>query len=235
VSQRGCGPPQDAWQRRAAVVILGEAGIGKTRLAADFASAHGALRTVKAHECERTLPYAYLERCLRSTVADPASLDAGVHQTLARIVAEWKPAQPEVEDGPLEPFRLRAAVTEVWPATLPCLVLDDLQWADDTSLEALQARVAHAGPARPQLSDPAAWAERDRVDAEHAGDERLIDLLSRRFAQCPRAYRRSCRQRRWPVGWRRRRWLPTCWSANRATCCGTGRRCRPGNGCPTPA
>jgi DNA-binding SARP family transcriptional activator/tetratricopeptide (TPR) repeat protein len=142
---------QEAWQRRALVIILGEAGIGKTRLAADFAAAHGARCVVKAHESEFNLPYAFLERCLRTTVTAPASLGTEARRTLARIVADWDGGLPDIEGGPLEPFRLRAALTEAWAPTSPCLVLDDLQWADDASLEALQAWMAYAGPERPQV------------------------------------------------------------------------------------
>ena len=131
---------EDAWQRRQPVLLLGEPGIGKSRLAADFAAAHGQAHVYRAHPGDARLPYSLLARLLRGLIErfGPVA-QAWVVSEFSRLLPELGP-QPA---GQLEPLRLRQAIGEAighWQALgLAALVVDDLQFADDASLEWLLA------------------------------------------------------------------------------------------------
>ena len=130
------------------MVLSGEAGIGKSRLVAEtraVATAEGFL--VLQGSCfptDQSCPYAPLLDLLRSFLATDAR---------ARIIAELGPLTadllPQPSEHPLLPpldaeqekRRLFAGLTHVFTSqtdTAPLLlVIDDLHWSDDTSLEFL--------------------------------------------------------------------------------------------------
>lgn len=134
---------EQAWERGRAMLVVGEAGIGKSRLLTDFASAHAGL-VVQARPGDANVPYSTLARLLRALFerAEPPA-DDGVSQELARVLPEL--GAPAV--GPLSPLRLRLAVETCLRTCvgqeLGVLALDDLQFADLASLELLPA-LAHA-------------------------------------------------------------------------------------------
>lgn len=142
---------QDAWLCGRPVVLRGEAGIGKTRLAHEFTQAQGPADTVKAERTEANSPYALLARLLQRLLPQLPAPAAWVRGELARLVPQWGP--PPLH--PAEPLRIRQSVTEVltpWAqAGQRRLLLDDLQWADAASLEALLAFFAQVGGATPAL------------------------------------------------------------------------------------
>ena len=137
------------------VVIGGEAGIGKTRLVDEFtrfAAARGS--TVLAGSClpsgGRATPYAPfvegLRGCIRSVEPGrlPALLGPG-RRELARLLPELETAQPDPVaaidadlHGQSRLFEALLAFLERVSRTGACLVvIDDLQWADDGTLELL--------------------------------------------------------------------------------------------------
>src|SRR3954471_24119537 len=137
----------------AAVVVIGEPGIGKTRLLAELA-AHADARgcTVlsgSASELEADLPFWIFVDALEEYAAglDPrrlASLGDDVRTELARVFPSLTdlaaaPA-PVLQD---ERYRTHRAVRELlerMAATRPLvLVLDDVHWADAASIELLGA------------------------------------------------------------------------------------------------
>jgi DNA-binding SARP family transcriptional activator/class 3 adenylate cyclase/tetratricopeptide (TPR) repeat protein len=146
------------------VVLAGEPGIGKTRLAREFArTAHEGGATVLAGSCheETNVPYQPFVEALRHYVAccPPAELAVQVTPRRAQLSA----IVPELEDprspyGPTglgaeqERFRLFEAVSSLLAdaAHLRPLVLflDDLHWADQASLLLLRhlARSAKDAP-----------------------------------------------------------------------------------------
>lgn len=130
---------QQAWEQGQATLILGEAGIGKSRLLADFAAAHAGV-VVSARPGDSSVPYTALARLLRAIferTRPPA--DDNVMRELARILPEL--GAPGA--GPLAPLRLRLAVEtclrQCAGHELGLLALDDVQFADLASLELLPA------------------------------------------------------------------------------------------------
>jgi predicted ATPase/DNA-binding SARP family transcriptional activator len=133
-----------------AVMLAGEPGIGKTRLAIEFAhTVHQQGATVLAGSChEQTLvPYQPLVAALRHYVAccPPAELAVQVtprRAQLAAIVPELEDAHAPYAPGGLgaeqERFRLFEAVSALLADAAHVrplmLLLDDLHWADQPSL-----------------------------------------------------------------------------------------------------
>jgi DNA-binding SARP family transcriptional activator/tetratricopeptide (TPR) repeat protein len=137
---------------RRVVLLGGEPGMGKTRLAAEFcAAAHERGATVLAGRCyeEMLIPYQPFVEALRRYVdgCPPAELAVQVaprRRELATLVpdldtgARTAPAgRPEL-DAEQERFRLFEAVAglvgDAAAARPAILVLDDLHWADEGSL-----------------------------------------------------------------------------------------------------
>lgn len=158
---------RDAWKRaasgeRRALFLGGEPGIGKTRLAREFAiDAHGDGATVLYGRCdvEMALPYqpivealrAFVGACGTREVRELAGAGAG---ELARLVPDERLAQPARPDGRAgegEPYRLFHAVdglltraSRIAPVLLIC---DDLQWADRPTLALLKHVLRSPEPA----------------------------------------------------------------------------------------
>lgn len=131
------------------VVVWGEAGIGKTRLAGDFAAAVGAgARFVAAQAGDSLVPYALLARVLRSLMRDGATLPPRAASELAHLLPELATPPP----GPIVVLALHRAIVESAPywrsAGTTLLIVDDLPSSDPASLAALLALADAAdGPA----------------------------------------------------------------------------------------
>jgi predicted ATPase len=136
--------------RGRAVLMLGEAGIGKSRLLAEFARAAASRRCAivagRAYSSTQILPFGAWLPVLQTDglAADRALLEAlppGVRADLARLLPEFEePGQPR-PSGPAEATRLFEAVAQLlatWSRRQPLVVvLEDLHWADEMSLRLL--------------------------------------------------------------------------------------------------
>jgi tetratricopeptide (TPR) repeat protein len=153
-----------AWRQGGrAVLLVGEAGVGKTRLvetlAAEAARLGGRAVQGGAHETERALPFRPWVDALRvdgivREIAGREELRPVWRDRLALLWPELGDRPGEVSTAPEESVRLLEAVTEV-VARLAVrqpllLVLEDLHWADDMSLRLLGFLVRRLGP-RPVL------------------------------------------------------------------------------------
>ncbi len=134
-----------AWDENAAALVVGDPGMGKTRLIGDFArSRHGVL-LVDARPGDARVPYALLSRLLRPALAMLAEpLPRGVVDELAGLLPELGRAQPAANGTDRARF-LNAVDTALEAAVgqgLAGLVVDDLQFADTASVEVLQRLIA---------------------------------------------------------------------------------------------
>ena len=141
--------------RREVVLISGEPGIGKTRLASYSAhSAHGAGFTVTWGACSQELsaPYEpWIQACTHLVRHAPGEMLAGLAERqggeLSRLAGNFarrvpQAPQPRTADQETERFLLFDAVAGFFAqlaADAPvCLVLDDFQWADAQSIALLK-------------------------------------------------------------------------------------------------
>jgi DNA-binding SARP family transcriptional activator len=133
----------DAARRDGRVVaVVGEPGIGKTRLLADAAAAHGAL-LVGARPGDARVPYALAARLVQALSAHASDWapEAWERTELARLAPELGPAP----DGRVDAGRLQQAIARAVSRPGGGVALDDLQFADDATLELLPAIVAPQG------------------------------------------------------------------------------------------
>jgi DNA-binding SARP family transcriptional activator/predicted ATPase len=146
---------QAAWERGDAVVIVGEAGMGKTRLVDDLvrarASAPNRVLQASARPGDEQVPYALLGRLLRGLLTARAQpLAEGVETELARLLPELpQRGRKSLESDATAQARFFGAIetvlNEAVAAGLEALVLDDLHFADTASLELLQHLICAPG------------------------------------------------------------------------------------------
>src|SRR6185436_2787216 len=124
--------------RGAVVLLAGEAGSGKTRLSAELARRADAPVLRGAASQGRTPPYGPLVAALRSHLrAHPEGLNAcgPLRPHMARLLPEL--GEPPAESDRATLFEaLRCALASLGHALV---LLDDLQWSDEATLEVLAA------------------------------------------------------------------------------------------------
>ncbi len=177
------------------VLVRGKAGVGKTRLAQQFAERGGPqLRAVwlTAHEAEQELPFAPLISALANFLSRSASA-AQLHRlgayspVLAHLVPQVRvlwPDCPPLPPSGAEPSQLLEALTQalllIKGAERALLVFDDLHWADQSTRTWLSYALQRfdAGMlvlATSRTEDPAAEAQATLVAALRRAD-RLTEL-----------------------------------------------------------
>ncbi|ODU00497.1 MAG: hypothetical protein ABS81_23450 [Pseudonocardia sp. SCN 72-86] len=140
-----------------AVLLAGEAGVGKTRLIAEtVAHAHSAGFAVLTGRCldtgEATLPYLPFTEALRGLAAErPDLVDA--HPPLHRLLPGSRPREEvsagERDLGQLRVFDAVLSVLEQRSAQHPVLlVLEDVHWADTSSRDLLVFLASRLGTQR---------------------------------------------------------------------------------------
>lgn len=128
-----------AWSDGRAVLVEGEGGVGKSRLALDFVAAHGPYAVARCQPGDREVPYAAFARVLRSLAGPAPTLDElprWVVDELARLLPELGPAPPPIRSGD-EMNRFFEACARGWRAwageSFDAVVLDDWHLADSAS------------------------------------------------------------------------------------------------------
>jgi predicted ATPase/DNA-binding SARP family transcriptional activator len=174
--------------RASLLVVAGEAGIGKTRLAEELATWVGrqGIRTARtrAYAAEGALAYAPVAEWLRLEAlrAGWQRLDAVWLTELARILPELLVEQPRLpRPEPLsESWQRRRLFEALGRAVLTdnrplLLVLDDLQWCDHETLEWLRYLLRSA-PQAPLLI--LGTVRPEEVNRDHPLTTLLLDLRS---------------------------------------------------------
>ncbi|MFE8599378.1 AAA family ATPase [Archangium violaceum] len=131
---------EEAWAAGRPIYVLGEAGIGKTRLVSEFCSAQGSWLLVAARPADPSTPYATSARVSRAVLGlEPErTLEPWVRQEIARLVPELDPSAPPLPSSPEEKARLAEALARLIRTRcgeMLALVLDDAHRADAASLE----------------------------------------------------------------------------------------------------
>ena len=138
---------EQAWSQGDAVVLVGEAGLGKTRLVTDLLRSHEPCASlhVAARPGDEGVPYALLSRLLRALLARRrAPLADGVRGELMRLLPELAAATDPAAPPHTPAARARfvsAVETTLQDAAgegLRAVALDDLHFSDEASLELAQ-------------------------------------------------------------------------------------------------
>jgi ABC-type oligopeptide transport system substrate-binding subunit/DNA-binding SARP family transcriptional activator len=157
---------EDCWQaamagRATLVLISGEAGVGKTRLVHEFAhrlrSQGARVLCGRCYEFERMLPYQPIADALRTVLPNLTSsqllgFPAWTLVEIARLVPTILEKRPELEIAPMiAPGEERARLLNATACLLAglssnaplLLVLEDLQWASESTLQMLHHLAHH--------------------------------------------------------------------------------------------
>ncbi|MDP2005074.1 MAG: AAA family ATPase [Rubrivivax sp.] len=158
---------------RRALLLRGEAGMGKSRLLAEGLEGAAGQVLVKAQAGDAGVPYATLARLLRRLLEQQrVRPEPGALARLLPEIGAVGPAAavPLPADG--ERLMLQAAVERVLvQARLQVVAVDDLHFADDASLEMLTAL------ASAEALSPLAWLFTQRPGEGSAAANALRDVL----------------------------------------------------------
>lgn len=186
-----------AWNGARVATVVGEAGMGKSRMLAEFSATYDGIVVAQARPGDAGVPFASLARVLREIGRRhaPPPLPDDERLQLARVLPELAAAGTVFQEG--QRLRLQLALGRYIASApgLRGLVLDDLHFADAASLEmlpgllaesraprwALAFRPAEAGSALRTLQDTLAEAAQLQPVAlaplSEAGVAALVDDL----------------------------------------------------------
>jgi DNA-binding NarL/FixJ family response regulator len=126
------------------MLLSGEAGVGKTRLTGEVAAAADATVLTGTSSHAGTAPYGPIVTALRSYLrAEPGGLDecGPLRPHLAMLLPELGDAAPATDRQTLFEA-VRCALAHIAREQRALVVLDDLQWSDEATLELLSALAA---------------------------------------------------------------------------------------------
>jgi DNA-binding SARP family transcriptional activator len=163
---------RQAWQHGMTVLIEGEAGMGKSRLLAEWLPAQTpGLLAGSGRPGDAGQPYATLARLLGPALASPPStLTAGTRQALDHLTSSSPASRPAAQ--PLRPGDMNAAVAAYLDAlAIEVVVLDDLHFADEATLELIIGLTAAEASGR-------RWLFANRPAETPAAARQLRDTLA---------------------------------------------------------
>lgn len=137
------------WADGHAVLLEGEAGLGKSRLMAELLSGQGSTLCAAGRPGDAGAPYATLARLLRPLLEDGGvRLDTNLRDTLAHIAPGLAPPAASARPA-LRPGQMAAAVSALLQQRgVPTVALDDVHFADDATVELIAGLVAPTDPPR---------------------------------------------------------------------------------------
>lgn len=145
---RGCelATLAQAWQGGQSCAVVGEAGLGKTRLLEAFAQSRSDAVRSAGRPGDAGVPFTTLARLLRAVLQrfDGTTVEVllpQVRHEIARVLPEWAPAGAREREG--QRFVLQSAVRSLLASApgLRGVVIDDLHFADPATLDMLQALI----------------------------------------------------------------------------------------------
>lgn len=168
------------------VVAVGPPGSGKSRFLFELAASAPAPVLVRAYRAERDRDGGLLGDLVRASAAlTPGRLDA-LHPRVQGALATLAPELADDEPTTLDPPSLRSLLTEGAVAVLGAaarrgalLLVDDIQWADPSSLRILAAAIARVPALRIVLG-----LRSGETESGGALDELLLQLHAEPGAVC---------------------------------------------------
>ncbi len=143
---------ETAWDAELGVLVSGEPGVGKTRLALEFVTQKGAFTLIEGRPGDENLPYSTLARGLRTTLINHPELvlEAWVQRELSRLIPSLAPDVPPPITSDAQRLRFFEAVASVYEKSVQrgvhTLVIDDLQFVDAASFETVQYIISRFEP-----------------------------------------------------------------------------------------
>lgn len=167
-----------AWRRGHAILVIGPAGSGKTRLVEEFARSRAPVLCTGGMPGDPALPYSSLSRVFRRIMrARPdLRLEPWVEEELARLLPERGAADPPGSD-----LRFEAALAWLYDAFLGrdgVVLADDLHHYDAASFEAA-SRIVNQRPAEGLPARTVCACRSDELPASYRS---LVDDLHRHGA-----------------------------------------------------
>ena len=157
------------------VVVLGEAGMGKSRLLQALAAAQPGVLHASGRPGDKLVPYATLSRALRQVLdRDPTATDPALRRALAPLLPELDAAVPTALRPALAAPVL--ALLQGAARALHTLALDDLHFADDATLDLLQSLLA--APRDVAGASPVRWCLGLRPAQPGSKLQGLLDALA---------------------------------------------------------
>lgn len=131
---------EQAWERGELIVICGEPGMGKTRLALEFAASKGQPIVFSGRPGDASVPYATHARAFRQLLGEKPDLELAtwVRRELSRILPELAGEEPpplQSEADKLRFFDAHGELLRLAGQGAAAWVLDDLHFFDLPSLE----------------------------------------------------------------------------------------------------
>lgn len=176
---------RQGWQAGQVVVLIGEAGLGKTRLLQDFVEPQAGVVRVAARPGDAGVPFATLARLLRAVMARRAAsndlevqLPAGTRTEIARVLPEFEaPAARHAGEGQRLVMQRAVRALLAIQGDLTGLVVDDLHFADEASLEMLRSLIDEDSDPAHAAARPLRWVLAYRPAQADSAVQALHDAL----------------------------------------------------------
>lgn len=153
------------WQAAEVVALIGEAGMGKTRLLQAFVESQPGVVRAAGRPGDAGVPFATLARLLRAVMTRDAlplqrhDLPIETRSELARVLPEFDAPGPR-HPGEGQRLVMQRAIRQLLATQsgLSGLVVDDLHFADEASLEMLRSLIDEGGDPQASAAPALRWA-----------------------------------------------------------------------------